>query len=680
MKPSFGNSPASQELDRRAEPFLKAGVVQDGQLSAIKLLSDLSGEQRYETLLLCLLTLAALDRGDVCFDLLQPESPLQIELKNGVTFEALKAFLPTHAFKDRSPFLMSPLIERYGERSHSDERLTAGEGSGPKTLGAPAYHIDRPFVLDGHRLYRQRSYIEERQVCDRLNQLALQTRETGSRLIDATALNRGLDAIFGKASDQPGRKAVLGSFDSALTVITGGPGTGKTWTVRNLITLHYIQRELERLKDPQLPELSVALAAPTGKAAMRMVESLQKDLDRFIAETVPRLLEGLPLKPEGLQFFLEHLQASTLHRLLGVRRFDPGSFVHHAQNPLCLDLLVVDEASMIDLALMRSLLLAVSDRSRLILLGDPNQLASVEAGNVLGDIVSTELDACAVGRQIFRLTVNHRAKDAPKLAEFSALCCNIDAEQDEQAAVEKVVGCLQNEGQIRLLSWPSETCAIPDSILSEIVEQYSSYIDCLCKGPDPDESEEDHLSRAFKLFLRFRVLCAHRDGPFGVSGLNAAILSKLRLRYGIPFNRELIGRPILILQNDPQTGLFNGDIGLCVQHAQSLRVAFQSPSPSRPFMWFSPAQLPDHQTAFAMTIHKSQGSEFDHSFVILPPKKSPILTRELVYTAATRAKTQLTVVSDKNILTEALKQRVLRASGLSERLMICKQQKGSLNK
>ncbi len=507
-----------------------------------------------------------------------------------------------------------------------------------------------PLVLHQQRLYLHRMWQSEGEVARFIG------REAAATAFDPQQLRAALDRQFGQQPDDWQKIAAAVAITRQISVISGGPGTGKTTTVAKLLaTLLSLSAETVRIR----------LAAPTGKAAARLTESLGKALQR------------LEVSDEEKQRF--PAEATTLHRLLGAV---PGSqrMRYHAGNPLHLDLLVVDEASMVDLPMMANLIAALPSQARVIFLGDRDQLASVEAGAVLGDI-------CRCAETGYSLA---------RAEELSALTgCVIAGREDPQAPPVRDSICLLRKsyrfdassgiGQLALAVNAGDTRQVDtvfaadyadierftlgsseayQHLLNGCVAGYRDYLSRLAAGAQPAD--------VLDAFSRFQLLCALREGPFGVMGLNERIevsLQKAGLIRRSPgaANKWYPGRPVMIARNDSALGLFNGDIGIAMlDEEQALKVFF--PLPDGSIKAVQPSRLPPHDTAYAMTVHKSQGSEFDHTVLVLPNQFTPVLTRELVYTAITRAKLRLTLYAEQNVLNSAVKMRTLRRSGLVERL------------
>ncbi|EOL9133982.1 exodeoxyribonuclease V subunit alpha [Enterobacter cloacae] len=503
-----------------------------------------------------------------------------------------------------------------------------------------------PMILIGDRLYLNRLWRNELTVARFFS-------ETNAPLpCEEARLRQTLDALFTSDEATDWQKvAAAVALTRRISVISGGPGTGKTTTVAKLLAA------LIQLSGEQ--KCRIRLAAPTGKAAARLTESLGGALQK------------LPLKQEQLALFPN--EASTLHRLLGAQ---PGSqrLRYHAGNPLHLDVLVVDEASMIDLTMMSRLIDALPPHARVIFLGDRDQLASVEAGAVLGDI-------CTYA------SLGYTAERAEELARLTG--CSLAAESQSLAAALRDSLCLLQKsyrfgsdsgiGQLAAAVNRGDrhaTSAVFDGSFSDIEkkslqtgEEYQAMLDDALLGYQHFLTcvQQQHTpAQVIAAFGEYQLLCALREGPFGVSGLNdrlEQLLAQKRKITRTPHSRWYEGRPVMISRNDSALGLFNGDIGIALDRGQGLRVWFLMPDGSVKSV--QPSRLPEHETAWAMTVHKSQGSEFNHAALILPTQLSPVITRELIYTAITRARQRLSLYTDERVLVQAIATRTERRSGLS---------------
>lgn len=509
-----------------------------------------------------------------------------------------------------------------------------------------------PLVVYQQRLYLHRMWQSEGEVAQFIQQHQVVQAQ------NETQIRQTLDRYFGQQADDWQKIAAAVALTRQVAVISGGPGTGKTTTVAKLLA------SLIELS-PGAPRIE--LAAPTGKAAARLTESLGNTL------------QSLQLDEAVLKSFPQ--EATTLHRLLGAL---PGSqrMRYHAGNRLHLDVLVVDEASMVDLPMLASLIAALPPQARVIFLGDRDQLASVEAGAVLGDICRCAESGYSEARaaELSRLTgcaVAGRDDDSASPVR-DAICLLrksyrfTESSGIGQLALAVNAGEVKRVGQVFAHGFSDiKHCALSSSedyqrLLNDCVAGYRDYLQRLKRGASPAE--------VLSAFSRFQLLCALREGPFGVAGLNERIEQVLRsdglIRRNVAlYGKWYAGRPVMIARNDRALGLFNGDIGIAMLDAeQQLKVFF--PLPDGTIKAVQPSRLPPHDTAYAMTVHKSQGSEFEHTLMVLPNQVMPVLTRELVYTAITRAKQQLTVYADKTVFNSAVKMRTQRRSGLVERLTL----------
>lgn len=488
----------------------------------------------------------------------------------------------------------------------------------------------RPLVFDGTRVYLERYWRYERFVGDALLERAGTAREDHS-------LAAILDDLFGLDShEQPDlqKRAARVALTRRVSVVAGGPGTGKTFTVaRVLIAAHSLA--LGRGK-----RIGVALAAPTGKAAARMTEAIHASV---ADETVPGELKELILGTE----------AQTVHRLLG---YDDGVRYRHDQyNKLPHDMVVVDETSMVALPLMARLLSAVRDDSSVVFVGDPYQLASIEAGAVLGDVVGP----MARGGSAYRGGLADSIVVLDRLHRFgsdSAIAGLADAVRTGDA--DRAIGILGSASGDEL-TWisPGSSKAIAET-RSLVTSDAARAVEAARSG----DGEE-----AVRLSAQTKVLCATRFGDFGSFRWTRLIESHLaRMVDGFASSeRWYVGRPVIITRNDYVTNVFNGDTGLVVNDEARRAVIMEGPTGVRRL---STSQLDSVETWWAMTIHKSQGSEFTHAVVSLPERVSPVLTRELLYTAVTRGKERVSLIASEEILRYCINRPVDRASGLQTRL------------
>lgn len=513
----------------------------------------------------------------------------------------------------------------------------------------------QPLVLDANgRLYLYRYWKYERD----LAQTILYKTALSIDTIDKALFTQGLDRLFPGFTEEGvdwQKVAALAALRKKICIISGGPGTGKTSTVVKILALL-----LEQTKGTSV---RVALAAPTGKSAARLKESigLMKDtLD--CADSVKELIPN---------------EVSTIHRLLGPIAASIR-FHYSDKNPLPYDVVIIDEASMVALPLMAKLATALKPDARLIILGDRDQLSSVEAGAVLGDmcgcgqqeIFSPEFGDLFADLSCARIPTAPPAQVLPPLTDsLVILKKNYRFPADSGIGT---AGTAVNAGNgadaIAILKgdvfhdvvWRDvpKPAGLKKSIMDAVVEGYSTY---LAAGT---------VAEALRHFNTFRVLCALNQGPYGVAGLNA-LIEEILAEKGLidPQQRWYRGRPVLITINDYNLKLFNGDVGIVfpdLEGGGNPRVYF--PDPDGGIRNVSPVRLPAHETVYAMTIHKSQGSEFDRIHMLLPGNDSAVLTRELIYTGITRAKNKVDIWGDEGIFVTAVSRRIDRKSGLREAL------------
>ncbi|WP_281649156.1 exodeoxyribonuclease V subunit alpha [Parendozoicomonas sp. Alg238-R29] len=603
-----------------------SGIIRPLDYHLARLLSDQS--QNPVLLLAAALTSRELGNGHTC-----------LNLKKADLFQLLGAARYADAIK------ACPPLEQWQEHLKGEPAIGDGKQS-------------TPLVLDKSRLYLMRYWQYENVIAERFNS-SKHTPLNSS--LSHEQVRQILERLFPEQSEQPSSQidwqkvAATVAASHSLSVISGGPGTGKTTTVTRLLALLV---ELALAENPDRSPV-IHLAAPTGKAAVRLTESIGSARWKLNCSKEVR--------------YAINDQATTLHRLLGVI---PGQaeFRHNGNNPLHLDVLVVDEASMIDASLMARLLEALPKESRLILLGDRDQLASVEAGSVLGDICKS-IDQGYSHDQIKEL----KALTGYELMEFlsgngpsirDSLCLLRKSYRfDERSGIGRLAKAVNSGNRQEVQSVCQEqlndlrlihTGDIQSQLMRAAVEGYRPYLEAIQK----DSSAE----LVIEAFDQFQILCTLRDGKWGVTGLNENIRTALAKAKLIPDEGVWYhGRPVLITRNDPALELYNGDIGITFKRDDCrYRVAFPKPDGSVRFLL--PSRLPEHETVFAMTVHKSQGSEFDQVAMVLPESPSLVLTRELLYTGITRAKTTLSLFSRPDILVSAVDRPIERITGLADRL------------
>ncbi|CAL1241572.1 exodeoxyribonuclease V subunit alpha [Candidatus Methylocalor cossyra] len=502
-----------------------------------------------------------------------------------------------------------------------------------------------PLILDrGPRLYLARYWNYEHNLAERLLAFAA----TPCEGVNRGRLRADLERLFPAQREIPDQQklaaavAVLRRF----CIITGGPGTGKTSTVVRILAALQAQAG-DR-------PLSIALAAPTGKAAARLQEAVRSarlDLPESMRQGIPEC-------------------ASTLHRLLGARP-DSIRFHHGRDHPLPVEVVVVDEASMVDLALLGKLVDALPDKARLILLGDKDQLAAVEAGAVFADLCAHSgysAEFAALLSEVSGVRCASAGLFVPALADCVVFLRHSHRFRPD-SGIFALAG-LVNQGRVRpaleLLARGAHPDLVwvrsreTDRLAERMAEGYRAFLEAVQAGGDP--------RAILKLFDRFRVLTAHRDGERGARGVNRLFEEWLRQHRRIPpGSRWYAGRPVMVTRNDYALRLFNGDIGVALGHGAELKVYFEDAEGT--LRGVAPARLPEHDTVYAMTVHKSQGSEFDEIVLLLPETESPVLDRPLLYTALTRARRRVEIRASQAILEAAIRRQPRRASGLAERLV-----------
>lgn len=570
----------------------------------------------------------------------------------------------------------------------------------PGTTDSPT-----PLIRVGTRLHLRRLWQCEQEVA---TWIAHPVTDDPNDRFDPSRVRTWLDRLLPPSPPEPGavdwqRIACARLIQTRFGILTGGPGTGKTTTVVRLLAL-FLQLHLERdgtKPDGELPR--IALAAPTGKAAARLGDAIARELERLRQKACPldeRVWNAIPNR------------VTTLHRLLGGQR-DSRHFRHDADNPLWLDLLVIDEASMVGVELMADLLRALPPRARLLLIGDKDQLASVEAGALLGtlcqradlghytpmtathllettghplDPMWLDTDGTPLDQAVVRLRRNFRFASASGIGEL--------AQAINQGDGARIAALRAAPGTD--LSWVS--LRAPDASFNALIVDdteraapegarrnrtgpeknaggYRGYLELLhAEKPAleaPAEAFDLWAAAVLRAQAGFQLLCASRQGLWGVEGLNGRVEGALRAAGLIEIGRSwYLGRPVMVTRNDHALGLMNGDIGvtltLPVDGEWWTRVAFWSQDGEMGGVrWFAPSRLPPVETVFAMTVHKSQGSEFGQVVLVVPESLNPILTREWLYTGVTRARTRLILAEtgEERLLDAIIARRVARAGG-----------------
>jgi exodeoxyribonuclease V alpha subunit len=512
-----------------------------------------------------------------------------------------------------------------------------------------------PLIFDDRtRLYLYRYWEYEKTLAHTLTQRAASDVEK----IDVPVLQEGISRLFPKHTTNGTDWQKVAAFVSVMKrfcVISGGPGTGKSTLIAKILALILEQKTNNGV-------IRVALAAPTGKAAARLQEAVRKAKEDLAVDEHVKAA----IVPE----------ASTIHRLLGTIKGSPY-FRHNAENQLPFQLIVIDEASMVDLALMSKLVRAIPSDARLILLGDRDQLASVEAGAVLADICDTgpvNSFSKSFGKGLSKIT-GENIDISQDTTEWPLQDCVVQLQKSyrfgSQSGIARVSTAVNTGDGDRALDQMKEGTYhdITWKNLPPADKLYSKLSDSVLRGYKPYLTASDPFE-AFYQLEQFRILCALRKGPYGVVAVNHMVEQILHDKKLINLDRSWYkGRPVLITRNDYDMGLFNGDIGIILPDPESnweLHAFFVSTD--RTLRKILPFRLPEHETAYAMTVHKSQGSEFENALLLLPDRTSPVMTRELIYTGITRAKKSVEVWGREPVFDEGIKQRTFRASGLRDAL------------
>jgi exodeoxyribonuclease V alpha subunit len=562
---SLEDIPFLNSLDRALARFFGQRAVSNSEIVA----------------LVAALTSYALRQGHVCLDL-----------------NSLKS----NEFKE---FIEENIVDEVFELAKSDSQI----GS-EKDQTAPL------ILADGHKLYLHRYWHYEKQL---IKLLKARIDEPNRPHTEPNSFPSQISSALSNEQEQ----AVNRAFNSSLTLISGGPGTGKTTTV--LYILAYFAK--------QSPDksLKIGLAAPTGKAAQRIQDSLNAGIDKL----------GLPTEETDKI----RIEATTLHRLLGYQRHS-SNFIHNCKTPLALDVVIIDEASMLDLLLFTKLLDALRSSTKLILLGDRNQLASVEAGSIFGDIIEARSKNKRLSSKVIELTKNYRFGNDSTLFRV----CELIKEGNASEALKRI----NNDDELRLSTLPK-----PPFIQRHLHSYLDEHLKTISEATTPEE--------ALNRIAEFCILTPIRKGAYGIEGLNETISFIARQQRGINTrNPYYSGMPIMIAENDYSHNLYNGDVGVVFSPDPSSDELFaffrddREPKAKR----FTLSSLPKFDIAYATTVHKSQGSEYKHVLFILPPGRSPLLTRELIYTAISRSRKSVEIWGSPEDMEAAIHNKTLRTSGI----------------
>jgi exodeoxyribonuclease V alpha subunit len=651
-----------KEMLEQLARWVAAGWLRDLDQAFAAFLAREAGDADPLLLLAAALASHQLGRGHACLD-------LRATLDDAAAALALPPEDSEAAEATPADLLAKVDLARW-QRALAHPRLVAsGTGS-------------TPLVLAGARLYLRRYWQHERTVQEAIGQRLAMVQPAA----DNPGLRAALDVLFPPAAggETDWQKVACAlAARQGFSIVTGGPGTGKTTTVVKLLAVlqHLALGEGEGRR------LRIRLAAPTGKAAAR--------LNASIAGTVQRLpLAGLP-NAEALHAAIP-TEVTTVHRLLGSRP-DTRHFRHDARNPLPVDVLVLDEASMVDLEMMAAVLAALPVAAKLVLLGDKDQLASVEAGAVLGALcrradeghytqATRDWVQAAAGETLPAYLMDPEGlpldQAVVKLRESHRFSADSGIGQLAGAVNDGSVASVRNLARKSLADVAFTSLGSDDAALRRLVlegpDSYRHYLEVLLAGqPASDAARaafDAWAARVLAAYGNFQLLCAVRKGPQGVERLNQRIGAMLYtaglLRAATGWT---LGRPVMVTRNDYGLGLMNGDVGITLalpqddaEAGRKLRVAFAASDGSGGIRWVLPSRLQAVETVFAMTVHKSQGSEFGHAALVLPDRMSRVLTRELVYTGITRARHRFTLAlaGDAAVLEEAVQRRMERAGGL----------------
>ncbi|MBN8239901.1 exodeoxyribonuclease V subunit alpha [Marinobacter hydrocarbonoclasticus] len=695
----------------------QAGWIRPLDTGFARLIRELSEEQGERpqplVLLLAALTSHQVGRGHVCID-------LATLLDDAGQTLALPPEEPANTGLSESE--VANLQGRYPQELLSRVQLTDCLAALQGSLAVSDGSVPAPLVLNGTRLYLRRFWRYEQRIAEGIQQrLALLSPLADPQSAASQTLSTALSKLFRSTEPVDYQKLACAlAARNRFAVITGGPGTGKTTTVVNLLAA--LQAVAGESPERAGRKYRIRLAAPTGKAAARLNESIGGAVSKLPLADLPGSvqLEDIPTK------------VTTLHRLLGSRP-DTRQFRHHRDNPLLVDILVIDEASMVDVDLMASVFDALPASAQLILLGDKDQLASVDAGAVLGELCQRALDAhytpdtarwlaaitgaqvpdslvdnsgqpldqaVAMLRKSYRFGQDSGIRQLAEAVNTSELTSQVlgrirDAGFDDviwlngqtpkpdpdqtlelicHHAISGSPEAFRNAGQGRVVNGQALPTPVGYRHYLEVIHS------CDLTADSSREAWDAHAAEVLEAFNDFQVLCALRKGPWGVEGLNQRIAQKLLAEKLIDkTDGWYAGRPVLVTGNDYNLGLMNGDIGLTFsvpwdktetgEPKATLRVAFPSGDSTSGIRWISPSRLQQLETVYAMTVHKSQGSEFNHTCLVLPDRLSPVLTKELVYTGITRAKNWFSLITgDAQVFKDSVSQQVVRASGLALRL------------
>lgn len=633
------------------QPWVDAGVFGPAELHAADVITRADTTTNALVHLGAVLALWAPLHGHVCLDLAHAYSQVRAELAGDDEFDAASDM----ELEPNPAALPWPSVESWLDALTASSIVRVTHTADPDPV------LDnRPLVLCGHRLYTQRQWVDECIVAASLRSRANSAVLTDVSPAAAALLDQLLPPTEHDAINLQHSAAHL-ALTSRLAVVVGGPGTGKTHTVARLLAV--LLANAAETGEP----IRIALAAPTGKAAARLREAIVAAASLASSPAAGSVAAGsvavgsvaagsTPALPATIAAQLADLPVTTLHRLLGSAGLSRTRFRHNAQHPLPYDIVVVDETSMVALPHMARLLEAVRADARLVLVGDPDQLESIDVGAVLADIDDAAESALSpLSSNVVRLRRPRRQQKGSPIGPLS------DAIREGRA--DDVLHLLR-AGSVS----PDTNEPLITFIESDDAMRYGNAagIRAIVSPPllaSVAEATAGHADTALAHLAEIRVLCAHRRGPHGAQSWNDAIESWLLGATSHP--RDYPGRALLVTHNDARTRLSNGDTGVVVTHADGVRAAFRIAGEVHEF---APSQLERVETAFAMTIHKSQGSEYPTVVVVLPPATSPLIGRELLYTAITRTTRRLIVVGTAEAVLAAVQTPARRITGLPEAL------------
>ncbi|QGM80753.1 exodeoxyribonuclease V subunit alpha [Otariodibacter oris] len=531
-----------------------------------------------------------------------------------------------------------------------------------------------PLIFQNNKLYFYRYWQAEYRIANYLKQKISFITHSHDTELDKQILS----TLFDDNEKTKWQKiAVATALNQTFSLISGGPGTGKTRTVASLLAA----LQIKQLKQ-NLPLLKIALVAPTGKAAARLKESITANLSEISI-------------PESIKSAVP-IQASTIHRLIGINPNSDKPF-HNEENPLHIDLIVIDEASMIDLFIMEKLLYSLKSSTRIVMLGDKDQLASVEVGNIMGElgqfidwgysqthcnylekttgyrIKQQRENVLPICDSLCHLKYSFRFSDSSGIGQLAAQINAQQAVSSWQIIANKTYSDLnlvnypESDTTQDKIDWISKSINL---VVSSAISHYKTYLSLVTKRENKPTTVS--VESIFTAFQAVRFLSALRISELGSEKLNQSIANGLLHAKLVDFrnhNAHYTGKPILITQNSPQQHLYSGDIGIILPNENGeLRVYFETKI-NEEYLNISPSRLPSHEPAYVMTVHKSQGSEFKHTFLIMPLSYSPVISKELLYTAVTRAKENFTLFSHQKTWEQGVKTKTQHQSGLMEQLL-----------